>query len=173
MIWQLFQQAFEMCCIKEFNLLYDCLTSYAVCDKLRNLKKINPEFWKELTAASVPDPTNEDRTFEEDIIDGHDMSFDDDSDLPCNMIIDCTTGSGIPENISATADDNLISVAEAESIDEVGESSTPLQVPDSEVPLAEEALGPGKRKRQAYKASTFWHHHDNDDLDEELEVLKA
>ena len=165
-----------MCRIKEFNLSYDCLTSYAVRDKLRNLKKTDPEFWKELTAASVPDPTNEDQTFEEDIIDGHDMSFDDDSDLPCDTIIGCTTSSGIPENVSATADGNLVSVAEAESIDEVGESSTPSQVPDSEVPLAEEALGPGKRKRRAntlYKASTFWRHHDNDDSDEELEASKA
>ena len=51
-------------------------------------------------------------------------------------------------------------------------TTQPLQVP--EVPLAEEALGPGKRKQWAnmlYKA--FWRHHDNDDSDEELEGSNA
>ena len=150
-----------MCCVKEFNLSYDCLTGYAVCDKLRNLKKTDPEFRKELTAASVPEPTNGNDTFEEDNLEGSDMFFDDDSDLPCNTIIACVTGSGVPETVSSTDDGNLVSVAQAESMDDDGEFNDA----QLDVPLAEE-LGPGKRKRWAntlYNANVFWRHHDNKD----------
>jgi hypothetical protein len=64
-----------MCRVKDFNLSYDCLTGYAVRDKLRNLKKTDPEFWKELTAASVPEPTDGNQIFEEDDVDEPDMFF--------------------------------------------------------------------------------------------------
>jgi hypothetical protein len=57
-------------------------------------------------------------------------------------------------------------------MDDDGESSnTPL-----EVPLATEALGPGKRKRRAntlYSANVFWRHHDEDDPNDESEVPNA
>jgi hypothetical protein len=150
-----------MCRVKEFNLSYNCLTGYAVRDKLRNLKKTDPEFWKELTAASVPEPTNRNDTFEEDNVEGSDMFFDDDSDLSCDMIIACVTGSGIPETVSSMDGGNLVSVAHAELMDDNGESNDA----QLEVPLAEE-LGPGKRKRQAntlYNAQVFWRHHDDED----------
>src|ERR1700722_10535225 len=103
-----------MCRVKELNLSYDCLTGYAVRDRLRNLKKTDPEFWKELTSASVPEATNMDQTFEEDNVDGPDTFFDDDSDLSCNTIIGCVTGSVIRENVSTTADGDLVSAAQAE-----------------------------------------------------------
>jgi hypothetical protein len=155
-----------MCRVKELKLSYDCLTGYAIRDRLRNLKKTDPEFWKELTSASVPEPTNTDQTFEEDNVDGPDMFFDDDSDLPCNTIIGCMTGSVIPANVSSTADGDLVSAAQAELMDGDDDSETA-----NAVPVVEEAFGPGKRKRRAnmlYKTDMFWRHHDNDDPNDDL-----
>ena len=122
-----------MCHVKEFNLSYNCLTGYAVRDKLRNLKKTDPEFWKELTAASMPEPTNGNGTFKEDNVDVLSEVFNDDSNLPCNTIIACVTASGLPETVSSTEDGNWVSVAQAESMDNDGE---PSDIP-SEVPMAE------------------------------------
>jgi hypothetical protein len=130
-----------MCHVKELNLSYDCLTGYTVHDRLCNLKKTDPEFWKELTSASVPEPTKMDQTFEEDNLDGPNMFFDDDSDLPRNTIIGCMTGSVIPENVSSTANGDLVSAAQAESMDGDDDSET-----GNVVPVVEEAFGPGKRK---------------------------
>jgi hypothetical protein len=164
-----------MCRVKEFDLLYDCLTGYGVRDRLRNLKKTDPEFWNELTAASVPEPTNEDQTFEEDNIDGPDtFNFDDDSNLKCDTVIASVTGSHLPEDVSLTADGNLVSVAQAESMEDSidGESSEPL----SDVQPAAEELGPGKRKRRAntlYNSNIFWRHHDHEDPNDEPECSSS
>lgn len=155
-----------MCHVMELNLSYDCLTGYAVRDRLCNLKKTDPEFWKELTSASVPESTNTDQTFKEDNVDGPDMFFNDDSDLPCNTIIGCVTGSVIPENVSSTADGDFVLAAQAELMDSDDDSET-----GNAVPVVEEDFGPRKRKRQAntlYTIDTFWCHHDNDDPNDDL-----
>ena len=89
------------------------------------------------------------------------MFFDDNSNLPCNMIIACVTGSGVPKTVSSTDDGNLVSVAQAESMDDDGESNDA----QLDVLLAEE-LSPGKRKWQAntlYNANMFWRQHDDKD----------
>ena len=99
-----------MCRVKDFNLSYDCLTGYAVCNKLCNLKKTNPEFWKELTSPSVPKPMNKEQTFEEDNVDRPDVTHNDDSDLPCNSIVVCVTGSSLPKNVVSTVDGDFVEI---------------------------------------------------------------
>jgi hypothetical protein len=162
-----------MCHVKEFDLSYDCLTGYAVHNRLRNLKKTDPEFWNELTAASVPEPTNDDQVFEEDNILGPETFFDDDCNLKCDTVIAGVTGLHLPKDVSLTADGNLASVAQAELMEDGvdGGSSEPRSgvQPAAE---AEEALGPGKRKRRPntlYNSNIFWHHHDNEDPNDEPE----
>jgi hypothetical protein len=157
-----------MCRTKEYDLSYECLTGYVVRDRLRNLKKTDPEFWNELTAASVPEPTNKDHTFEEDNMDTPDTRFDDDSNLKCDTIIAGVTGSDLPEGVLLTEDGDLVSVVQAESMEDNinGEFSEP----PSDVQLAAEELGPGKRKRRAntlYNSNIFWRHHDNEDPNNE------
>ncbi|KAG1783144.1 hypothetical protein EV702DRAFT_931796, partial [Suillus placidus] len=63
-IWNAFQtinkpeivkKAFEMCTIRGFNLLFECLVGFQARDRLRNLKNTDPKFWKELTGPSEQD----------------------------------------------------------------------------------------------------------------------
>jgi len=165
-----------MCRVKDFNLSYDCLTGYAIRDKLCNLKKTDPEFWKELTSPSVPKPMNEDQTFEEDNVDGPDETHDDDSDLPCNAIVACVTGSSLPKNIASTVDGDLVSAAQAEQIDGDGIDEESGDLPWAVPPAAVEVFSPGKRKRQAnmlYKADMFWRHHDDKDPNDDSEGQTA
>ena len=107
-----------------------------------------------------------DQTFEEDNVDGPDTFFDDDSDLSCNTIIGCVTGSVIRENVSTIADGDLVSAVQAELMDGDHDSEA-----GNAAPVAEEAFGPGKRKRRAntlYKTDMFWRHHDDNDPNDDL-----
>lgn len=153
-----------MCRVKDFNLSYESLTGYMVRDRLRNLKKTDPEFWQELMAASAPEPTNTEKTFVEDNA-AEDTFFDDDSNLPCTTIITHVVTSNLPEHVASTADGCLVSTAEAESLKDITEPSA-----DSGATFEAEELGPGKRKRRPntmYKSSMFWRHHDNEDPNKE------
>ena len=47
---------------------------------------------------------NKDQTFEEDNVDGPDVTHDDDSNLPCNAIVVCVTGSSLPKNVMSMVD---------------------------------------------------------------------
>lgn len=148
-----------MCRVKDSNLSYESLTSYAIRDRLRNLKKTDPDFWKELITGSTPVANNAEQTFDEDNIDESNTasSFDDDSDVICNVIIAQVGKAKLPDGIVATPDGNLARTAEAESMEVDSEALEALET---------EELGPGKRKRRPntlYKSSMFWRHHDNDD----------
>lgn len=166
-------QAFEMCRTKGFNLSYESLTGFAARDRLRNLKKTDPLFWDELTASAIPEPTNTDQTYDEDNEDEPDAGFEDDSDLTCDTVTIHVVNSVVPEGALATAEGNLISATEAESMEDVVAVEVPKPNEQDDVPSglpAVEELGIGKRKRRAntlYKASTFWRHHDGDASDEE------
>jgi len=48
---------------------------------------MNPEFWAELTAIRSEEPVADGRAVEEDDIDVQAAQFNDNSDLPCKMII--------------------------------------------------------------------------------------
>jgi hypothetical protein len=130
------------------------------------LKKTDLKFWDELTATIVPAPTNTDNTYAEDDGDEPDTGFEDDSDLPCEAVMVHIVNSILPDRVAATTDGDLVSTAEAESMENVEESESDKL---DDLPVVEE-LGPGKRKRRAntlYEASTFWRHHDEEASDEE------
>ncbi|KAF8239914.1 hypothetical protein L208DRAFT_1235875, partial [Tricholoma matsutake] len=59
-------QAFEMCCVCEWNLSYECLTSFSARKQLWEMKDTDPEFWKELTEAKTLDLPTQDITMPED-----------------------------------------------------------------------------------------------------------
>ncbi|KAF8233250.1 hypothetical protein L208DRAFT_1267813, partial [Tricholoma matsutake] len=48
-------KAFQLCCIREWNLSYGCLMSFAAREQLQKMKEADPEFWKELTTAKTPE----------------------------------------------------------------------------------------------------------------------
>jgi len=163
-----------MCRVKSFNLSYESLTSYAVRDQLCNLKKTDPEFWKELTTASTPVANNPEQKFDEDDTDEPDtLCFDDDSDVVCNVVIAHVGKSNVPNGIVTTSNGNLARAAEAESMEANSLIANSLEAiegdeQNTEAPLETEELGPGKRKCRAntlYKANVFWRHHDEDDPD--------
>jgi hypothetical protein len=76
-----------MCHTGKFDLSYQSLTSFTARKKLCNLKSTNPEFWQELTTVAHQTIPN-DNIIDEDDVEAADAQFDDDSDLPCDTIIE-------------------------------------------------------------------------------------
>jgi hypothetical protein len=150
-----------MCRTGNFNLSYDSLTSYEARQKLRELKTTDPDFWNELTqktATEAADTTNDDVPEDEDI---SEPLFEDDSDLPCDVIIARVHGS-IPTGTTSTPDGNLVSTAVAESLD-AGDETESLGIAGES---SENALGRGKRKVTKNKLyHSFWRHNDGDASD--------
>jgi hypothetical protein len=158
-------QAFEMCRVRGFDLSYESLTGFAAREKLRGLKTNDPEFWKELTggdssvevANTVPDlPVEDDVELQE-------CAFDDDSNLPCTVVIANVTGLG------PASSNKHLSRAEAETMDfevervvEEGNVTNVEAVGDGERKVE---LGRGRRMRKANTLymHTFWRHHDDDE----------
>ena len=73
--------------MREFNLSYKCLTSYAAREQLQNLKKTNLAFFKELTKDLPIVDVQENEVVLEDSADDDIIIFEGDSDLPCQAII--------------------------------------------------------------------------------------
>lgn len=139
-----------MCRVKEFNLSRECLTGFAVREKLRNLEDSDPAFYEELMKASAPPKAEQ---YDEDSLDTD--IFDDDSDLPLTTIANHCSGTLPPSEPVATADNGLRSTAQAESFDETGE----LEGPNDEEAANPQEFGPGKRKRRGNTLySNFWAH---------------
>jgi hypothetical protein len=144
-------------------LSYDSLISYEARQKLCNLKTTDPEFWAELTQRTGPVLEVPGETVVED----DDMTeplFEDDSDLPCEMIVASVLGSG-PAGVVSTSNGDMVSTAAAKSID-----NTEMEMPnhDCDVDVGVGDLGRGKRKRTNNKLyDSFWQHNDNDGSDQE------
>jgi hypothetical protein len=114
------------------------------------------EFWYELTWKSMMGLiiADEDNIAEDE--ENTDPFFEDDSDLPCDVIISTVLGTN-PVGITLNATSNVVSAAAAESLDndKAGETAE---------------MGHGKQKRTSnklYSTNAFWWHHDNDRSDEE------
>ena len=131
---------------------------------LRKLKTMDPAFWDELTKKAVSDsvsPALAGAELESD--DFADPLFEDDSDLPCDVIIANVFGSELGD-VEATVDGDLVSTVMAESLD-----NEPVSVDVDSVNNMDhdQELGRGKRKRMENKLyKSFWRH-DEDDSDEE------
>jgi hypothetical protein len=50
-------QAFELCKIRGWNLLYESLTSYAARDRLQNLESTDLDFYRELVHGKHEPPS--------------------------------------------------------------------------------------------------------------------
>ena len=131
---------------------------------LRKLKTTDPAFWDELTKKAVSDsalPALAGAELESD--DFADPLFEDDSDLPCDVIIANIFGSELGD-VEATVDGDLVSTVMAESLD-----NEPASVDVDSVNNMDDGqkLGRGKRKRTENKLyKSFWRH-DEDASDEE------
>jgi hypothetical protein len=137
-----FNKAFEMCRTGNFNLSYDSLTSYEARQKLHDLETSDPEFWAQLTQKAETELTLPvDEVLAEDE-ENADPVFDDDSDLPCEAIINGVLGSST-RGVTSTATGNMVSTAAAESMND-GATGTSL---DEEEGGNVAGLGRGKRKR--------------------------
>jgi hypothetical protein len=158
-------QAFELCCVKGLNLSYQCLTSFEAREKLRNLKTTDPEFHSELVKGKAKAGVAEDEKAPED--EEEDVENEDDSGLPCEVVIRQTLNKKLPSKVVHGADGQLMSSAVAESLDAADEddSRTRALAQANE----EEDLGVGKRKRRPNKLyyTNFWRHCDNDDSEDE------
>jgi hypothetical protein len=93
------------------------------------------------------------------------VSFEDDSDLPCETIIVHVLRSDLGAGIISTPDGNLISTAVAESLDrDEREGSTGEG--NVIAPIDQNDLGRGKRKITKNKLyDSFWQHNDWDASD--------
>jgi hypothetical protein len=68
--------------------------------------------------------------YTEDNMDELDTGFEDDSDLPCEVVMVHIINLILPDRVTATADDNLVSTAEVESMENVeSESDKPDDLP--------------------------------------------
>jgi hypothetical protein len=145
-----------MCRTTEFNLSYESLTSFKARENLRNMKITNPEFWAELMAGKRQ-MVREDEVVDEDDVEMAARRFDDDSDLPCDAIIDIVHGQEVVG--VRVQNDRVVSTAAVEAVDYEAEKPE----------WADEigtSTGPGSRERskRKVKANTlypkkdFWHH---------------
>ena len=157
-----------MCRTGSFNLSYESLTSYEARQKLRDLKSSDPEFWAELARKTTPDHNTEitaaaDDDNEDFVEDDENIDplFEDDSDLPCNVVIASVLGQQ-PRHVTATANGDLVSTRVAEYIDNE-ELSVVKQKHETD-------LGHSKRKKitnKLYSSKSFWRHNDNEASDSE------
>lgn len=152
-----------MCHTGNFNLSYNSLISYKARQKLCDLKTTDPEFWAELTQRTRPVLEFPGETIVED----DEMTeplFEDDSDLPCEMIVASVLGSS-PAGVVSTSNGDMISTATAELID-----NTEMEMPnhDCDAGVGVGDLGCGKQKRTNNKLyDSFWRHNNNDGSDQE------
>ncbi|KAG1749219.1 hypothetical protein EDB19DRAFT_1904732 [Suillus lakei] len=158
------KKAFEMRHVHTFNLSYKSLTSYAVQEKLRNLKVNDPQFWEELTSHApqeMKDSTTSKNENESEIpgeaveIYGADPS--DDTNVPCASIIADMLGNAPSVEGVEKLNGRLISNTEAESMEFA------VDVEDTDCEPDQVALGRGKRKKKANTlySHRFWRHHDD------------
>lgn len=131
---------------------------------LRKLKMTDPAFWDELMRKSVSDSALTalaGAELEND--DFADPLFEDDSNLPCDVIIANVLGSKLG-SVEATVDGDLVSTVMAESLD--NEVSVGVDSVNNDTDDGQE-LGRGKRKRMENKLyKSFWRH-DEEASDEE------
>jgi hypothetical protein len=155
---------------------YESLTSYEARQKLRDLKDTDPKFWDQLTRKAVPDvdiPSNEHIAEDEDVTG---PLFEDDSDLPCDVIVANVLGSQLA-GVKLTTSGDMTSMAAAELLetyrtemvsDDVEVEGNHDDASGAELGLG--ILGRGKRKRTAnrhYDSKSFWQHNDADTSDQE------
>ena len=101
-----------MCRTRKWNLLYECLTGFEAREALRNMKATNPEFWKELTTGATSEASDDDMGVEEDPDVGVEQ-FDDDSNLPSDVVVAHVLKQDSPINTLLNADGDLMSAAQA------------------------------------------------------------
>ncbi|KAF8240298.1 hypothetical protein L208DRAFT_1233942, partial [Tricholoma matsutake] len=86
----------------EWNLSYECLTSFEAWEALRGIKQKDPAFWKELTMNNSLDLPSERASLPEDSLpttkdEDEDL---DDSDVPIQTLIAMVVGDEIPAGIA-------------------------------------------------------------------------
>jgi hypothetical protein len=168
-----FARLFEMCHTGNFNLSYDSLTSFEARQELRDFKTVDPKFWDQLTCKATPDLNvmgNETITENDETTE---PIFEDDSDLPCEVIITEVLGSKT-RGVASTATGAMILTATAESLDENDmEVEKLFAEPEGDEMVGTDnptELGRGKKKRitnQLYNLKSFWRHNDNEASDDE------
>ena len=105
-----------MCHMGNFNMSYESRSSYEARKKLHDLKKTDPKFWDQLTPKALLEvdiPANECIAEDEDAAN---PLFEDDSDLPCDMIIANVLGFQ-PMGVKLTTAGDMVSTVVAESLD--------------------------------------------------------
>ncbi|KAF8240344.1 hypothetical protein L208DRAFT_1233821, partial [Tricholoma matsutake] len=107
---------FQLCRIQEWNLSYECLTSFAAREQLSKMKETDPEFWKELTTAKTPELPAKHVKLAEDKLDEDENAIDD-SELPLSVVIEAITDGQCPEGFAVRPAGGLMSVVDAERLD--------------------------------------------------------
>ena len=156
-----------MCRVREWDLSYKCLTSYAARARLRSMKDDDPDFWFKLTkkhsqdlAPKESEPQIEDT--EETNFDGEDDCELDDSDVPLKTVIDSIVMGRQPNTLRVRKNGTFKSNQDIEPVDEVVSSNVGEKTED---------FGRGKWVKKANRLYTgFWRHNDNDGSDNEDEI---
>ena len=157
-----------MCSVGNWNLSYESVTSREVRQALKDLKHIDPEFWKEISQTDDgPEPEGEEI---DEADNGCCEERGDDSMIPTEVLIEhICNGSGSVG--LKTCEGNLVASGMADQItsDSHEEMSAEKTIESSEInddePVVQEMveeLGVGKRKRipnRLYcKEVGFWKH---------------
>ncbi|KAF8226489.1 hypothetical protein L208DRAFT_1301578, partial [Tricholoma matsutake] len=96
----------------EWNLLYQCLTSFEAQEALREMKQKDPAFWQELTMEDSLDLLSEKADLPEDSLpttkeEDEDL---DDSDVPIQMLVVMVVGDEMPAGVTTHSSGSLMSI---------------------------------------------------------------
>ncbi|KAF8238062.1 hypothetical protein L208DRAFT_1244223, partial [Tricholoma matsutake] len=105
-------QAFELCTVREWNLLYQCLTSFEAWEALQGMKQKDPAFWQELTMEDSPDLPSEKADLPEDSLPTTEEEDEDldDSDVPIQTLVAMVVGDEMPAGVATCSSSSLMSI---------------------------------------------------------------
>jgi len=143
---------FELCTVQEWNLLYQCLTSFEAQKALQGMKQKDPGFWQELTVEDSLDLPSEKADLPEDslLMTKEEDKGLDDSNVPIQMLVMMVVGDEMLAGVATHLSSSLMLI---QVVDSMG--GTPV---DSEAGVAEaetlaktkgveEEKGQGKHKK--------------------------
>ncbi|KAF7349508.1 hypothetical protein MSAN_01741200 [Mycena sanguinolenta] len=152
---ELIKKSWKLCQTKEWDLSYECLTSFRAREALRQIKVTDRDFWEELEGGRIraleehneeypddPDPMSTSPADDDETLDGCEIS---------SRRVKRATMESAMEPL--TSENNR-----AETLDDVEEDD--VDVDDNDEPISAEV--PGKRTRKpTTRYAGFWRHRDD------------
>lgn len=141
--------------MRKWDLSFETLTGVTARAHLRELRKTNPEFWKELTSSDFDNHLPpEDVQQPEDRLDNEEPHGMDDSDVPNHVVVQSVMNpsTDVQSGYELSEDGGLVSSRStmAEGYDDNGSNGVAVDVVD------DKEMGRGKRRKASNQR--FWKH---------------